>query len=135
VVLLRDAEDQCDCDWWCWLEAITLFAAAAACAIAAGPMAGAAAAEFASTLVGLGVAVGVIGAGVFFQAAGMETLTCDNVPQVTARYETALAGLRQGLREVEAELNHALMRRDVLIANINALSQELSEVYQSNAAR
>jgi hypothetical protein len=57
------------------------------------------------------------------------------MPGLITRYETALTGLQQGIREAQAELNHALMRRDVLIASINALSQELSGVYTSNAAR
>jgi hypothetical protein len=37
--------------------------------------------------------------------------------------------------ETEAELNHALVVRDILIAKINALSDQLEQVYQSNAAR
>ena len=40
-----------------------------------------------------------------------------------------------GIAETEAELSHALMIRDILIARINALSDQLEQVYQSNAAR
>ena len=48
---------------------------------------------------------------------------------------TSLAGVRGGIAETEAELSHALMVRDILIARINALSDQLEQVYQSNAAR
>ena len=48
---------------------------------------------------------------------------------------TSLAGVRGGIAETEAELNHALVVRDILIARINALSDQLEQVYQSNAAR
>ena len=48
---------------------------------------------------------------------------------------TSLAGVRGGIAETEAELNYALMVRDILIARINALSDQLEQVYQSNAAR
>ena len=129
VVLLKDAKDDCDCDWLCWLVGIMDFALAAfilvAAVLAAPATLGAALAL--TLLAGIGIDV--------FFLLGVTTLTCDNVKEIFARYDTALTGLRQGLREVEAELNHALVVRDILIAHINALSEELSEVYQSNAAR
>ena len=48
---------------------------------------------------------------------------------------TSLAGVQGGIAETEAELSHALVVRDILIARINALSDQLEQVYQSNAAR
>ncbi|MEP7271709.1 MAG: hypothetical protein ABI882_09395 [Acidobacteriota bacterium] len=129
VVLLHKVEDECDCDWLCWLVGIADFVAAAAILVAA----------IALTPATLGAALALalvasIGVDTFI-ALGAATLSCQSVQEFLGVYEPALTGMRQGIREVEAELTHALMRRDVLIASINALSQELSEVYQSNSAR
>ena len=131
VALLKDAEDECDCDWFCWFVGIMDFAMAAFIAVA-GILAASATAGLGAVLA-LSLLTG-IGANLYF-FLGVATLTCENVKDYVARYDTALSGLRQGIKEVEAELTYALVRRDILIANINALAEELSEVYQSNAAR
>jgi hypothetical protein len=49
--------------------------------------------------------------------------------------KASLAGVRGAIAENEAELHHALITRDVLIASTNALSDQLEQAYQSNAAR
>jgi Tc toxin complex TcA C-terminal TcB-binding domain len=46
-----------------------------------------------------------------------------------------IAGVRGAIAETEAELHHALITRDILIASINALADQLEQAYQSNAAR
>lgn len=131
VILLHKVEDECDCDWLCWLVGIADFVIAAAILVSALALTpatlGAGAIIAVAVLTAIGVEVFVI--------LGTTTLSCQTVQDFLDGYEPAEAGLRQGIQEVQAELIHALMRRDVLIANINALSQELSEVYQSNAAR
>jgi len=70
--------------------------------------------------------------------AGAITITvfdCDHIGGVIERLKTAQQGLQQSINENQAELQHALATRDILIARINALQDELSEVYQANAAR
>jgi Tc toxin complex TcA C-terminal TcB-binding domain len=136
VVALRDAEDECECDWWCWVVAILSFAAAAAI-IAVFAVAAAAAAPVigAAFFVALGLSIPVDLLAFGFVMAGINTITCNNVGEITNSYEAGLAGLRQALAEVEAELTHALASRDALVASINALSGQLSEVYAGNEAR
>src|SRR5215831_17377150 len=71
-------------------------------------------------------------------AAGAITVTvfdCDHIGGVIERLKTAQQGLQQSINENQAELQHALATRDILIARINALQDELSEVYEANAAR
>jgi len=128
VAQLQQAEEECECDWWCWTQGITLVILGTALGAAAGFM--------------VGVDPVLFTPGVFFfyygfetVQAGIEQITCQNVNEITGGYQTALTGLGHAIGDVEAELHHALIVRDVLIANINALSDELSEVYQSNAAR
>ncbi|SFM50699.1 hypothetical protein [Nitrosomonas communis] len=136
VVLLHNAQDECECDWWCWVVAVLSFAAAAAivavfaiAASAAAPVIGPA------FFVALGLSVPVALFADMFVLTGINTITCNNVGQIGDAAERTLKGLRQTIDDVEAELNYALMRKDVLIANINGLNNKLSEVYESNAAR
>ena len=133
-VALHEAEDECDCDWWCWASAILCFLGATIIFIA-GVLA-----TLSLTAAGLPVAALIvevlagIGAGTLL-SAGLETLNCENVGEIARRFDTALAGVRQGIDETKAELNHALMRRDWLVAQIANLNQALTAVHQSNAAR
>ena len=142
IIALDKAEDDCDCDWFCWLCTIVggLFVAAVVVAallaisfalIASG---GTAAIIIACLLVG--ASGGVAGAaGMAYALLTYETFTCENVATVGRQMKATRAGLRAAIADNGAELTHALMRRDILIASINALSQQLEEVYQSNAAR
>jgi hypothetical protein len=65
----------------------------------------------------------------------IQSFTCQDVRVIGRRMKATRAGLRGAIVDNDAELQHALVRRDILIASINALSQQLEEVYQSNAAR
>ena len=56
-------------------------------------------------------------------------------PWSASTHASLAGGVRAGIAETEAELSHALATRDILIASINALTEQLEEVYQSNAAR
>jgi hypothetical protein len=49
--------------------------------------------------------------------------------------KASLAGVQGAIGDDEAELQHALATRDILIASINALSDQLEQAYESNAAR
>jgi len=129
---IEGVEDQCDCDWWCWLltgEAVNLaLGAALAVALTLGAAAGSA--------VVAGGANGILGlGGVTLVALSENAISCADVVTIGNSMKTARAGLQAAIADNQAELSHALARRDILIASINALSQQLEEVYQSNAAR
>jgi hypothetical protein len=141
VIALDKAEADCDCDWFCWLVSVVygLFTAAVI-VIAALALAFAIAATgglAAAVLGGLIAAVGAPAAGAagaFVGSLTYQSFTCENVTIVGRSMKTSLAGVRGAIADTEAELNHSLMLRDILIASINALSDQLEEVYQSNAA-
>jgi peptidoglycan hydrolase CwlO-like protein len=142
VVALDKVEDDCECDWFCWLVAIVggllfaaaIVAAAFALALAIASTGGVAAAAIAGVLVGL--SGGVAGAaGAYFIIITHDAFTCKNVAVVGRSMKSALAGVRAAIADSEAELQHALVNRDILTASINALSDQLEEIYQSNAAR
>jgi Tc toxin complex TcA C-terminal TcB-binding domain len=124
--------EQCDCDWWCWVltaEGINLvLGAALLVAIAVGV-----ATDSLILVVLSGSLVNL------FEVLPLllyhQTISCDDVVTIDNNMKAARAGLQAAIADNQAELSHALARRDILIASINALSQQLEEVYQSNAAR
>jgi hypothetical protein len=121
-------EDECECDWFCWLVSIGvgLFIYGLTFAIV-----------LSITAVLPALTVLIVGS-LLATAAGVlthATFTCENVGTIGRTMRDTLAGVRGAIAEAEAELNHALMTRDILIASINALTEQLEEAYQSNAAR
>ena len=135
VIALDKAEDDCDCDWFCFLVAViagvfielVIVAVAISLAISTGGIAG--------VILGEALLVLGIAAGLGTEYLIMSTFTCDNVGVIGRSMKASLAGVRASIADNEAELQHALATRDVLIASINALTQELDAAYQSNAAR
>jgi hypothetical protein len=132
-------EDECDCDWFCWLmigflfiiEVAVIVAFVAALAALAASTAGVAAvlaAGLAAELLSGGAVAGLL----YLQYA---VYTCDEIVIVGESMRSSLAGVRGAIAEAEAELSHALMTRDILIASINGLTAQLQEAYASNAAR
>ncbi|GAA2755194.1 hypothetical protein [Actinopolymorpha rutila] len=134
VVALDAVEDQCDCDWWCWLTASLCFLFAAAIVVAtsivAAPLTPLELGFFLTLAIPLDVFVGDS-----LVLAGLNTINCDNVGEITTEYKTTLNAIRQGITQTRAELSHALTTRDALVASISALSDQLCAVYASNAAR
>jgi type IV secretory pathway VirB2 component (pilin) len=134
---LDAVEEECDCDWFCWLVTIVvgivLATAAVAVIIAIGIALAAGAVAAPLVLVALNEIFAA--GGTLFLIELHEALSCRNVPVLAGRMRTTLDGVRGGIAESEAELSHALVIRDILIARINALSDQLEQVYQSNAAR
>lgn len=134
MTALAPIQDECDCDWWCWITAVVI--GVVTVSITAILFAGAIAAGIGGSPV---VAVILAGLSGFFLVEGIaeirETITCEEVDTILDRLITAQGGLQQSISENRAELNHALVTRDILITKINALNEQLSEVYQSNAAR
>lgn len=135
VIALDKAQDECDCDWFCWLVSIladafiTALAAAVviSLAIAADPV-------MAGLIIAYGVPIAV-GAGTATFIDVQTSFTCENVGEIGRSMHASLSGVQAAIVDTAAELQHALARRDVLIASINALSQQLDAIYQSNAAR
>ena len=129
------AEAQCDCDWFCWLVSIIGAAFIASLAIAV---------TFALALAsGPAAAVGIVIAGELIASLGgaatfidiQGSFTCENVGMIGRQMKASLAGVQGAIGDDEAELQHALATRDILIASINALSDQLEQAYESNAAR
>jgi receptor-binding and translocation channel-forming TcA subunit of Tc toxin len=123
VILLRDAVDECDCDWWCWVKLI-----------------GTAVLSIAATIVAIaleleGLAGLLVLADIYAIAAIYNQITCENVSAVESQASTVLNGIRQSIQENEAELNYQLSVRDILIANITGLTDQLNEINASNQAR
>jgi hypothetical protein len=125
---LDDAEDQCECDWFCWLVTIAtgLFIYALTFAVVA---------TITAFLPGLAILVAGVELALIVSILTYATFTCDNVGTIGRQVHQTLDGVRAGIAEGQAELSHALMTRDTLIASINGLTQQLEEAYQSNAAR
>ena len=130
IIALDKAEDECDCDWSCWLCSIVgglfvagvVVAALLAISFALSASGGTAAIIVACLLAG--ASGGVAGAaGMAYALMTYETFTCENVGTVGRQMKATRAGLRAAIADNGAELNHALMRRDILIASINTLSQ------------
>jgi tetratricopeptide (TPR) repeat protein len=142
VIALDQAEADCDCDWFCWLCTIVggLFVALAvvtallAIAFALIASGGTVAIVIACLLAG--ASGGVAGfAGGWYAAITHDAFTCENVGTIGRSMKQSLAGVQGAIADNEAELQHALATRDILIASINALSDQLEQAYQSNAAR
>jgi tetratricopeptide (TPR) repeat protein len=142
VIALDQAESDCDCDWFCWLCTIVggLFVALAvvtallAIAFALIASGGTAAIIIACLLAG--ASGGVAGAaGMWYAIITYQAFTCENVGTIGRQMKASLAGVEGTIADNEAELQHALATRDILIASINALTDQLDQVYQSNAAR
>ena len=135
VIAFDNAEAQCDCDWFCWLVtivfetfvALVVVAAAVALSIATGGVA-------AVVIIILGGILSAAAAGEIGYLT-LDSFSCDNVTVIGRNMKASLAGVRGAITDNEAELHHALATRDILIASINALTDQLEQAYQSNAAR
>jgi hypothetical protein len=135
VTALDAAQDQCDCDWFCWLVSAVadafvtgvVLAVVVSLAVATDGVA-------AALLLGYGIEAALAaGFGTFVLVN--QSFTCENVGTIAKTMKSSLAGVQAAVTDNTAELQHALATRDVLIANINALTQELQAAYQSNVAR
>ena len=131
AVLLKDAVDECDCDWLCWLIAIAFGIFLGAIAVALILSIGAINPVVAASLI-LPILGGLFLADYYTVAP---QLTCDNVGKIERQASTTLKGLRQAIQETQAELNFQISARDILIANIIAFTSELSELNESNQHR
>ena len=93
VILLDHAQDECDCDWWCWASALAYFVMAAALVAVVGAL----------SVVSFGAALALVpiaGAlGGLLVLAGLETINCDYVGQIgtaaTNRSHWAAKGYRR----------------------------------------
>jgi hypothetical protein len=135
VIAFDKAEADCECDWFCelviWAGMALAFIGALIIAIAITISTGGAGAILIGILAGALGAAGMIA----WMELTYDSFTCENVAVVGRKMRTALAGVRGTIADSEAELSHALITRDILIASINALTQQLEAAYQSNASR
>ena len=138
VVALDEVEDECDCDWFCWLVTIVIGLLVAVVVLAVVHRARSPRRRGSAPSV-LGALLGPLVARRPAPACQSSTLRRIHLRERRCgrqQHEASLAaGVRGGIAETEAELSHALVTRDILIASINALSDQLEQVYQSNAAR
>jgi hypothetical protein len=136
ITAFDKALEECECDWFCWLVTIAIgvfvaaFLFALTVAIAAATD-GLALQILIEALGGLAIYTAT------FEAVTLtiDSFTCKSAELIGNNMKASRAGLQAAIADNQAELSHALARRDILIANINALSQQLEEVYQSNASR
>lgn len=129
VILLDTAQEECECDWWCWASALWQFGFAfvlnVALGIAAFATGGAAIPLFIASLAFL-----------FYSTyEALDTINCGNVGEITTSARTAHTGIQKGIEETKAEINYQLAQRDILIANINILSNNLKDIHASNQSR
>lgn len=132
VIAFDPIVSECECDWWCFLLdmlVVIVDIAYIAAFIAVLNVSGLALGPAIATALGIGAG------GVLLEVINIVVFSCSTVGEIAADYRAAQRGLQQSLNENQAELTHALATRDVLIARINALQDELSEAYQANAAR
>lgn len=129
VIALDAAQEQCECDWWCFIRiVITSVGVLGIASFLAGLVV--------SPIIGSIIFVGVLLAGLaFIIADATHNLSCDSVGEVANNFKVAQRGLQQAINDNQAELIHALALRDILIARINGLQAELEAVNRSNAAR
>jgi hypothetical protein len=136
VIALDKAEADCECDWFCWLVSVAI---GTFLAVIVGIVVADIAISLADPFAGGAVAIlGVEAGGILVSLAfnlSLDTFTCQNIGEIGRSMKASLAGVRGAIVDTEAELNHSLMVRDILITNINALQDQLEAAYQSNAAR
>jgi hypothetical protein len=129
VILLDNAQDECDCDWWCWVSALAYIVTAAALIVVIGALC------LASFGAGIALAPILGGIGGLLVMAAIDTINCDYVGQIGTAARTIHTGLQKSIEENKAELNYQLSARDLLIANINILTANLQEINASNQSR
>jgi hypothetical protein len=103
---LDAVEEECECDWFCWLVTIAvgiLLATAAVAAIAASVGTGFSAIGL--LLTALNIILPTLSA--LFVLTVYEALSCQNVTQLADRVQSSLNGVRAGIAETEAEFSHA----------------------------
>jgi hypothetical protein len=132
VIAFDKAEAECDCDWFCWLATIAVGTFLTVLGLA---VISALIASSAGLAIVLGVELFTIAAASAAAVLTHDAFTCENVGTIGRQMKASLTGVQGAIADNEAELHHALTVRDVLIASINALSDQLEEAYQSNAAR
>jgi tetratricopeptide (TPR) repeat protein len=130
VQALTQAEDDCDVEWWEVLVSVLVVIAATAV----------------GTVIGLlvGGVVGAIAGGVSSLATSIvltievwsnRAITCDNVSQAREDFQKAQSALKAGINNVQAELNQALINRDIVITELASLNAAYDDAVKSNQVR
>ena len=145
---LKKGVDDCDVEWWEYLLAVVIFIGLVVTGVVLGGLGGAALGGYLGGKVGagIGIGVGVFGgftAGAFTAFEAIDALEywdgakidCNNVESAYSEFNSALTQVKKALTIGSVELQVALANRDVLQAQIAALSSQLQGVYHDNASR
>jgi len=137
VQQLEDFEDECDLEWWEVLLAVLIVIVVAvglaiACYFcpaiigATSAIGGAIGGAIAGALTGGAIVVGIW---------GDREITCDNVDTALSDFRAALTGVQDAQAMTQAETQFLMAQRDILEANISALTEDLQETYKSDKQR
>lgn len=145
---LSDAKDDCDVEWWEVLLGIALFFIIIIAGVVVGALAGAGigfllggpAGAAAGAEIGMfaGFAAGTLIAFEAVEALGLwegREITCDNVNAAHSNFSNALTQVNKAIQIGSAELQIAMVRRDLLQAEIAVLSNQIEAKYEDNSYR
>jgi prefoldin subunit 5 len=130
VEQLSAAADECDVEWWEIFVSVVVVIAATAVGAGIGFL--------------LGGGVGAIGGGLTALGLSLKLtvevwldrdINCDNVSQAHQDFQSAQSALQASITDLSAELNHALLQRDVVITELASLQDAYDEAVTSNQAR
>ncbi|MFJ6277517.1 Tc toxin subunit A-related protein [Bacillus thuringiensis] len=140
---LTTAEDDCGHEWWEWGLAILVVVAGTVAGGFAGFLLASAAVTGAvattATLVGYIASGSLIGAatslGATISVWNDTEITCENVTKARQDFLSTQSALQTAGKDAKAELNHALLQRDTIIAALASLQDAYDEAITSNQAR
>ena len=110
VTEIKKIEDECDCDWFCWLATIVIGLFVTGLILAAFIALGAATAGIGAAALGFVGPIVATAAGAYLSVITYEAFTCENIAVVGSTMRASLAGVRAGIDEAEAELAYALAK-------------------------
>jgi hypothetical protein len=130
VQALNKAVDECDPEWWEYLVSVLVVIAATAVGAVIGFFVG----GIPGAVVGGAIAL-ITSIGLTINVWNNREITCDNVTQARDDFQSAQSALQAALTDNKAELNHALLQRDTVIAELASLQDAYDEAVTSNQAR
>ena len=127
---LKQAEDDCDPEWWEILISVLVVIGATALGAVIGFFIGGIPGAVAGGLSSL-----ILSIQLTIQVWKDREITCENVTQARQDFQSAHSDLKAALNDTKAELQHSLLRRDQLIASIASLEYAYDEASAANEAR
>lgn len=130
VQQLQQAEDDCSPKWWEILLSIGVVILATAVGAVIGFLLGGPLGAVAGGLSALVTSIGLT-----IKVWGDREINCDNVSQARQDFQTAQSALQAALSDNQAELHHALLQRDTIVASLASLQDTYDEAVTANQAR